>query len=299
MRTKGYVGFDTGAVPFTVKAPARQARVLIVEGDPGQRMELRKALSDGLGCSVRDVANEDEAVRLATTWFPNVVLFNPTTIGSDGRSLCRGVETYPELQFTYLIVASSARGIEEWSLAPRTGVHDCLVTPCSPVELLARVNCGLRTRDLLHKLSSRNRCLQQFGLVNPTTGLLNSRALAQILIGEQNRARHEAKSFAVLVGNVESRHRGMFEIPEGPCREQVMQAVAQLLVDNVRSTDFVAQRSSGEFVVVLLGSDREQARRTCDRLRQLVEQIHVELPGYKIGVTLRLRELPAGSGMSL
>ncbi|MGQ9675378.1 MAG: diguanylate cyclase [Chloroflexota bacterium] len=297
MRTRSYVGFDSGAVPFTVQAPPRQARVLIAEGDLRQRVELRNALIAGLNCSVRHVACEDEAVHLATTWFPNVILFNPSTMGSDGRSLCRSIENFPELQFTYLIVVSDTQGIEEWSLAPRNIDHDCLVIPCSKVELLARVNCGLRMRDLLHKLSSRNRCLQQFGLVNPTTGLLNSRALAQILIGEQNRARHESKSLALLVGNVEFRHRGAFEVPDGPCREQVMQAVAQVLVDNVRSTDFVAQRSSGEFVVVLLGSDREQAQRACSRLRQLVEQIHIEMQSVRVGVTLRLRELPTGSGM--
>ncbi|MEQ1438265.1 diguanylate cyclase [Fontimonas sp. SYSU GA230001] len=81
-----------------------------------------------------------------------------------------------------------------------------------------------------------------------------------------------------------------------PAGDKLLRVVAQLLLRNVRSSDFVARIGGEEFVMLLTGTGRHEALARADQLRRTVEGAGFAARGERISVTVScgLAELVAG-----
>jgi len=113
------------------------------------------------------------------------------------------------------------------------------------------------------------------------TGLANRRRLDQRLVDEFALALRHGRPLAVAIADLD--HFKMvndrFSHAVG---DAVLRSIATLLASQVRHTDLVARFGGEEFVLVLVQSDADAARRVCEKLRQAVERhpwevIHPEL----------------------
>src|SRR5512143_2767983 len=125
--------------------------VCVIEDDASQRALLfRRLLSSGY--TVCEAENAENGLTQIRHNRPRVVITDLVLPGMSGTELCRQIRSDSTLDGTYLIVltACSERGAKFEAL--NIGADDCLIKPCDPDELMARLRNGLRVCKLQERL---------------------------------------------------------------------------------------------------------------------------------------------------
>ena len=122
--------------------PAAPARILVVD-DEAQIARVLKAALSTQGHIVRTAANALDALALAESWHPDLVLTDLGMPGMSGVELCRELRARFAVPILVLSVGSSDRAKIE---ALDAGADDYVTKPFSIQELQARVRAHLRRR---------------------------------------------------------------------------------------------------------------------------------------------------------
>jgi two-component system KDP operon response regulator KdpE len=123
----------------TPKSPT----ILLVEDDPAQRDSLSSALT-ARGYIIRQAGNGAEALEIASTTRPDVVLLDLGLPDVDGIDLCKHLH----IQLDCPVIVVSADVVEDRMVqALDTGADDYVLKPYGINELLARVRVALRHRE--------------------------------------------------------------------------------------------------------------------------------------------------------
>ncbi|MGH7414203.1 MAG: response regulator [Candidatus Rokuibacteriota bacterium] len=169
-------------------------RVLIVEDEPDIRGLLVFHL-EREGYQVTTSRNGVEAMRLARTTPPDLVLLDQMLPEMDGLEVCRRLRQDPGTQ-AIPIVMLTARGDEvDRVLGLEMGADDYVVKPFSPRELVARVRAVLR------------RTRPSPGTAPLTVGRLTIDAAAHIVTVDDAPVALTRKEFDLLRALVEARGR--------------------------------------------------------------------------------------------
>ncbi len=170
--------------------------------------------------------------------------------------------------------------------APYSGRLDLMVaqqsnTPLGWLTLLRQADepFTLRERNLLRKLMdlfaahlavhARVRDAEAQALTDVLTSIWNRRYFEERYPTELQRARRYHRSLAVLMIDIDSfkSYNDTFGHLVG---DQALQAVAQLLKNNLRQSDVLCRYGGEEFVVLLPESDLEHALLAAEKLRRAV-----------------------------
>lgn len=124
------------------EADDTQARVLVVDDDPGLRELLAEFLGrHGYAVEVASGAAEMDAALARRT--PDLIVLDLMMPGEDGLSVCRRLSGRPGPA----VIMLSAMGEDtDRIVGLEIGADDYLSKPCNPRELLARVRAVLRRR---------------------------------------------------------------------------------------------------------------------------------------------------------
>jgi len=133
-----------GSGTATVLAPARSARVLVVDDEESVTNMLRRALSFE-GYAVTTARDGPEALRRAVEWVPDLVVLDVLMPGLDGLETCRRLRAGDPRVAILMLTAKDAVGDEIVGLD--AGADDYLVKPFSLDVLSARIRALLRRRE--------------------------------------------------------------------------------------------------------------------------------------------------------
>lgn len=138
----------------------------------------------------------------------------------------------------------------------------------------------------LRLVAEKNALLNAAAHRDPLTGLLNLRALHDVM-GAEMSDRGAHRPVAVLFVDVDhfKRVNDRFGHAGG---DAVLKAVASVLKAAVRNEDSVARIGGEEFAIFLPGAGAETAGRIAERVRSDVEAMQVDLDGHAISVTLSI-----------
>ena len=150
-----------------------QERVLAVDDDPHILQSIRNTLLDS-GYTPIVTRDPDEAVRLAKTEKPDLVLLDFTMPGADGVELMKRVVEVADVPVIFLPDHDGDKLIAQ---AFEAGAEDYIVKPFSPNELEARVKALLHKRGAL----SRSRTENLFVLENLTINYVEG----SVMLGER------------------------------------------------------------------------------------------------------------------
>jgi DNA-binding response OmpR family regulator len=119
-------------------------KIMVVEDDPAIQRSL-KALLGAEGYEVVVTADGAEAVQMATTELPDLILLDVVLPGLNGLQVCQQIRARI---YTPIIMLTAKSDELDKVLGLEMGADDYVTKPFSPRELLARVRAHLRRTNV-------------------------------------------------------------------------------------------------------------------------------------------------------
>lgn len=252
-----------------------RANLLIVDDDVTVIQVLAKALA-GIG-NVRYALNGADAMRLAESDPPDVVLLDAQMPGMSGFEVLEAMRSRPELEDipAIFITSHNSQEMEEEGLAK--GAADFIAKPFHPAIVAARVKTQLRLKRALDRL-------RQLSSTDALTGVANRRALDEALLKEFKRAQRSSTPLSVILLDVD--HFKIFNDTYGHgAGDEALIAVANAMLEATnRPADLVARYGGEEFCVVLPGTDGSGALAVAAKLMQKVSDRQIPHTGSASGL---------------
>lgn len=132
--------------------------------------------------------------------------------------------------------------------------------------------------------------LHELARTDPVTGLLNHRAMQDRLHAELSRVERQwqrGRPAAVALALFDLDHFKQVNDQHGhPTGDAVLAAVAAAMDRAARSGDVVCRYGGEEFAMILVDTSADEARRACERFRQVLADVRVAAPdGSAVTVT--------------
>ncbi len=137
---------EAGAVVRPRATDAEKWRVLIADDNADMRLYVARLLL-AEGYAVEGAVDGEEALRLAKTRAPDLVLADVMMPRLDGLALLRALRADPAIAHTPVILLSARAGEEAKVEGLRAGADDYLVKPFFARELLARVQAAIKLAE--------------------------------------------------------------------------------------------------------------------------------------------------------
>jgi sigma-B regulation protein RsbU (phosphoserine phosphatase) len=134
------------------------SKILLVDDDANARTILNRVLSKA-GYEVREASNGREALQTAKEYRPDVMVIDWMMPEMDGEQLAHRVKNDSTLKFTYIILLTARDDATDLVKGLEAGADDYITKPVPNQELLARVQSGIRVRELQSEIEKLTRRL--------------------------------------------------------------------------------------------------------------------------------------------
>jgi DNA-binding response OmpR family regulator len=135
-----------------------QAKVLVVD-DTEANVKLVRALLRGAGYEVATAASGTEALLVAASENPDLILLDIMLPDLTGFEICQRLRAAPETRQTPIIFLTALHEMEDHMKAMDVGGDDVLTKPINKLELLTRVKSLLRVRRLTTEVERQRRLI--------------------------------------------------------------------------------------------------------------------------------------------
>ncbi len=151
---------------------SKQCRILAVDDDPLNVSILEDLLEDYDLCTA---TSGEEALALARSCTPDLVLLDIMMPGMDGYEVCRQLRQDERLAGVKVILVSAKAGVDERLKGYAAGADDYVVKPFDCEELLAKIRVYLRLRSMeeVDQLKSSMLRLLRHEMRTPITGMIS------------------------------------------------------------------------------------------------------------------------------
>jgi len=245
-------------------------KILIADDDAISRGLLEDALVR-LGHEVVAVKDGNMATELLLAAnAPRLAILDWIMPGADGLEVCRAVRDKAGA-YTYLILLTAKDSHEDKIAGLESGADDFLTKPLDAVELRARLRAGARVLDVEGRLIAAQEALRIEATRDHLTGLANRRMIMDHITRELNRARHEGRSVAVALVDLDH-FKAVNDTHGHAAGDAVLFETASRMRAAVRAYDFLGRYGGEEFLLVLPGADATTGQSIAERLRARVAE---------------------------
>ena len=230
-------------------------RVLVVEDSKTAGALIRRTLSEA-GMESLAITRPQDVLTALATYKPDLVLMDMYMPGCTGVEVTRVIRQHAEFLSTPVVYLSGDSNVALQVDALRLGGDHFLTKPFNPVILNAVVKSKI----------DRYRTLRRTMLHDSLTGLLNHTTSKQQLQSAINAARLDGSTLCVAMVDIDH-FKSVNDTYGHPMGDHVIRSLSWLLKQRVRKTDAVGRYGGEEFVVILPGSQADQAHTLLDRIR--------------------------------
>jgi two-component system cell cycle response regulator len=193
--------------------------------------------------------------------------------GMNGLDLIRHIRDAQEQSgFSYIIILTALSGKAQVVRGLQAGADDYLTKPYDLDELEARVKIAERILDLQEKLTTSRRQMEVLAMQDTLTGLLNRRAIHDRALAELNRLKRgtAAAPLSVIMLDIDY-FKEVNDAFGHEAGDRVLQQIAELLGQQLRSYDGLGRWGGEEFLMLLPGTGVVEAQAVAERIRAAVE----------------------------
>lgn len=204
----------------------------------------------------------------------------------DGVSLARMLrnhDRYKDVAIVFVTAKDMNNTLEDCF---KVGGTDFVNKPISLVELRCRLSKVFELQDAQIRLKKQNEELTRCTLTDSLTSLYNRRFLDHRLEEECAKSARYQHDMSFLMMDLDKFKRINDDFGH-LVGDRVLKDLADILVEQTRSTDMVARYGGEEFCVLLTGTPLEKARDTAERIRKRVEDARL-LPESDEDVTISI-----------
>ncbi|KPF82037.1 hypothetical protein IP70_22390 [alpha proteobacterium AAP38] len=248
-------------MPLALGAALPPLRILIVDDDVSTIRILAQVVRE-MG-DVTFATNGMEAVAMARTELPDLVLLDAEMEGMDGFATCAALHAMSGMENVPILFITSHRGVEIELKALAAGAVDFINKPFHPHIVQARVRTHLT-------LKRRTDALTRLATMDGLTGIPNRRVFDQSLAQELRRLGRGTGPLSLVLIDVDhfKRYNDFYGHPAG---DDCLRAVAAALAGSVRRAGELAARYGGEeFAILLPGSDMNAAIGLAEKMRSCI-----------------------------
>lgn len=259
-------------------------KILIVDDDPIQCKMIERALAKGNHeVVIRESAEAAKQVLQAD--LAHFVISDWMMPDLDGPSFVRWIREAPIAGYVYVMLLTSRESPDDIQAGLNAGADDYIKKPFNVPELLARVAVGERILRLEEGLRNASGQLEQLIRVDELTGLMNRRAIHEAGRQEIARSRRGGQPISLLFLDLD-KFKQINDTYGHTAGDEVLKLVARLIQSKTRAYDHIGRWAGDEFILLLPGTNEEQARLIARRIMEAFEGQTFNLPG---GERIRLR----------
>lgn len=251
-------------------------RVLVIDDAP-QIHRLVEAWLKADGIEVISAITASCGHMMALTARPDLILIDVGLPDASGFDLCRRLKDDEACCNIPIVFLTGAGSPEDRVAGLNLGAADYIVKPFHPAEFQARVRATLRTKYLVDLLQHRAQ-------IDGLTGLRNRSFLDERVKTEIALIRRHQRPLACVMIDVDHFKRVNDENGHA-AGDEVLRAVADVLLACIRTEDVVARYGGEEFTILTPGVDAAGAAVLAERARQAVLGMVVTRGATTIRVT--------------
>lgn len=264
--------------------------ILIAEDDTPSRMLLVAALSK-LGHGVIAVANGEEAWQLCEEQHFPLLISDWSMPKVDGLELCRRIRNkqgnLDAAQYTYVILLTAHSGKANYVNAMDAGADDFLTKPLDICELEMRLRVAGRLLNL-------HAALRRQASYDALTGLLNRRAISEILEEEVDRSLRDGTSLAILMADLD-RFKAINDTYGHAAGDIVLCEAGHRMRQALRTYDKIGRYGGEEFLMILPNCPEAEAMTVADRICSQLRAAPIDT-GIPMHVTTSIGIASVGAG---
>jgi two-component system cell cycle response regulator len=239
-------------------------RILIVDDNARQAAKMVEVLSK----EHRPVVGSDPTAGLAAARGLNdLLIVNVAASEFDGLRLVAQVRSTESTRHLPILAVVDPADRPRLVKALDLGVTDLLTKPVDPEELAARARTQVRRKRYADFLREKLDYSLEMAVTDALTGLHNRRYMAGQLQAFVSRAALGGEPVSVLVLDIDH-FKAVNDGFGHDAGDEVLREFAVRLATNVRAVDLPCRLGGEEFVVVMPGTDMEDARRIAERIRR-------------------------------
>lgn len=262
-------------------------RILIAEDDFTSRTVLAGVLKKE-GHEVMATVNGSEAWEaMQQPDAPALAILDWMMPEMDGLEVVRRVRTLQTDQPPYMIILTSKGDKADIIAGLDAGANDYLAKPFDPGELRARVEVGRRMVEMQAALIESREALAYQATHDSLTGVLNRRAILELLYKELARAGRYGGVLAVGMCDID--HFKQVNDTYGHLTgDDVLCGLTQILSKSLRTYDFVGRIGGEEFLVITPIKAGTDWKSVFGRLRGSIAESKVTTRSGLLSVTVSI-----------
>jgi len=245
----------------------RQPRLLVVDDQPANIQALYQAFS--ADHQVLMATSGEQALKIAMTKQPDLVLLDVMMPGMDGHEVCHRLKAEESTRDIPVIFVTAHDDEASETLALEMGAVDFISKPVNPKIVRARVKTQLT-------LKAQSDLLRQWVYIDGLTGVYNRRHLDERLASEWARAVRSGTELSVVLLDVDffKRYNDRYGHQAG---DDCLRRLAACLKDSLkRPADLVARYGGEEFVCLLPDTPLAGGLALAEHLRDNVAALALE-----------------------
>lgn len=278
----------------------RAATILVVDDMEENQILLRRLLTRA-GYNVRGAYDGHEALQIAESDLPDMVLLDISMPDMDGYQVCRKLKKSPKLRDIPVIFISALGDMLDKEKAFSVGGVDYITKPIETRDVLMRVATHLSIRTMQKQLEQRNvdledeivrreaveQQLKHQATTDPLTQLFNRRQFLDLADRELSRSERKNRPISIIMMDIDH-FKSVNDTYGHLIGDQVLVHLADICLKDCRKYDIWARYGGEEFIAMLPETDIGQCNLISERLRKRIADTSMQFGQITLSITVSM-----------
>jgi len=260
--------------------------LLVVDDDNITRSVIERCAKKW-GYRVYSAKNGQEGRGILEKKNINIAILDWELPDTNGIQLSKEIRSASREEYIYVIILTSRSDRDSILRGFEAGTDDYISKPFNVFELKARITTGARIIKLQNRLKRSQKKLREIASHDELTGLLNRRAILEVVQNEYNRSSRTGEPLGFI--SIDIDHFKLINDTYGhPVGDKVLKQVTSILNNSLRTYDKFGRTGGEEFLAVLPDCAKERIEKIAERLKKNIESSSFILGKIDIPVTISL-----------